>query len=150
VPFCDLGISLKMLSQYKMGSCILSHPQKAISTFSLLWNLQPSRCCFSVPIGWMFTSLQWNDYWKYVCLMCAICGCIAMLNVHTSQRIICWGYWSNIGEAALSTWMRKCEWLFVHKGLQMQEVHLYCDRTLKIVPRWYKYIEVARVYRVKW
>jgi hypothetical protein len=101
---------------------------------ALVWKCHLSRK-WVLGFSTIHRNLQWNDCWKYLCLMCAVCDGIVMLNDHTSQHITCWGYWSNTWEAAFSTWMRKWEWLFVHKGLQVQEVHLYCDRILKLVPR---------------
>jgi hypothetical protein len=44
-----LGMSINISLWYKSDSCIHNHSQTAISTSSLLWNQQPSKCCFSRP-----------------------------------------------------------------------------------------------------
>lgn len=54
-----LDTSLKSPSQYKLGCCICSHQQTAISSSLLLWSLQPSNCC-----GWSSTFVHcffWSD-----------------------------------------------------------------------------------------
>jgi hypothetical protein len=43
--FCNTGMNVSISSWYKSGSCIRSHSWIASSS-SLLWYLQPHKCCF--------------------------------------------------------------------------------------------------------
>ena len=134
--FSYLGISFENAVSLGIGFLHSQlFPERAIFISSLLWNWHLSRCFCSSPVEWMRRSLKWKDCWNYFCLMYALCGCIGILNDHTSQHIIWWVCWSNKGEAVFCTRMRKWDWLFVHE-LQVQEGHLYHDKILKLVPRW--------------
>jgi len=49
--FFQLWHNCKTLSQKKWGPCIHNQSKTDISTFLVLWNQQPPKCCFSSPIN---------------------------------------------------------------------------------------------------
>lgn len=133
VHFSHLGISVKMLSHGKWVLAFSAIHRKSHFHFLTIVELAPFQVLVQQPSGIDAQKFAVNGLQEL--FLSDVCPLWLYWHPEWSHLIIGWDYWSNAGEAVFCTWMRKWDWLFVCE-LQVQEVHLYYDKILKLVPRW--------------